>query len=299
MRVSLIVHGGAWDIPPDLIEAHKSACQAALLEGWEILSSEGHALEAVEAAIRVMEDDPALNAGTGAVLNAEGQIELDAGIMEGAGLEAGAVAAVQNIRNPISVARKVLESEYVLIVGEDAVLFAGTAGMERCSREELVVDRELKLWKTLRRGVASRSQVSHGPTGGDTVGAVAIDHRGDIAVGNSTGGRPFKHPGRVGDSPLVGCGLYADNTLGGAACTGEGEAIIRVVLAKTAVDLLKRGSPVREAAALAVEMLREKVNGRGGLIMVDCNGNVGYSFNTPAMAHAYMSEDQDEPVIGV
>lgn len=298
MKASLIVHGGAWDIPPELIEAHKSGCRAALLKGWEILHSGGHALDAVEAAIRVMEDAPGLNAGTGSALNAEGQVELDASIMEGAGLQAGAVAAVQTIKNPITLARRVLESEYIFIVGEGAVLFARGAGIEECSSEELVVERERRLWEA-QRSETTAAQGADMSLRSDTVGAVAMDRQGNIVTGNSTGGRPFKHPGRVGDSPLIGCGIYADNGLGGAACTGQGEGIIRVALAHSAVQLLKDGKPVQEAAGLAAQLLQEKVDGRGGLIMVNHQGDVGYAFNTPHMAYAYLGEDMEEPAVGI
>jgi beta-aspartyl-peptidase (threonine type) len=299
VKASLIVHGGAWDIPADLIEAHKSGCKAALLRGWEILRSGGHGLEAVERAIGELEDDPTFDAGRGSVLNVVGQIELDAAIMEGSSLHAGAVAAVQNIKNPISLARQVLESEHVFLVGGGASLFARAAGIAECSTEELLVERELRRWQALRKNPTLETRDSFGFSKGDTVGAVAMDQRGNIVVGNSTGGRPYKHPGRVGDTPLVGCGIYADNTVGGAACTGWGEAIIRVAMAKTAVDLLRDDRDAQEAALLAVRLLEERVGGLGGLIMVDRTGKVGYSFNTPKMAYAYLTEDLEQPVIGV
>jgi len=299
MPLSLIVHGGAWDIPEELVEAHESGCRAALLEGWSTLQAGGHALDAVEVAIRKMEDNPFLNAGTGSVLNSEGKAQLDASIMEGEELQAGAVAAVETIRNPISLARLVLKSENVLLVAEGAVQFARAAGMDECGREELVVEREVRLWEAWRREHGSDGQGASGLTGGDTVGAVAVDGRGNIAAGDSTGGRPFKHPGRVGDSPLIGCGIYADNSVGGAACTGWGESITRVVLAKTALDLLREGKPVQQAAALAVQLLIDRVDGRGGVIMIDATGNVGYAFNTAALACAYLTEDMSEPIAGV
>jgi beta-aspartyl-peptidase (threonine type) len=299
LKVSLIVHGGAWDIPTELIQAHKSGCKAALVKGWEVLISGGRALDAVERAIRELEDDPALNAGTGSVLNAEGQIELDASIMEGDGLRAGAVAAVQGIKNPISLARQVLESENVFLVGPGALLFARGAGVEECSQEELLVERELRLWQTRRKDAPFHSQEIYGGSKADTVGAVAIDKWGNIVAGNSSGGRPHKHPGRVGDCPVIGCGIYADNSLGGAACTGWGESIIRVAMAKSAVDLLRDDKPVQEVAVLAIQLLQEKVEGLAGLIMIDREGDIGYSFNTPRMAYAYLSEDLREPVVGV
>lgn len=299
MTLSLIVHGGAWDIPDHLVEAHKLGCRAALMAGWTTLTAGGHALDAVEVAIRVMEDDPFLNAGTGAVLNSEGQIQLDASLMDGAELMAGAVAAVGGIKNPISLARKVLESENVLLVAEGASVFAREAGLEFCAEEELIVERELRRWQAWREEKALGDRDAVEVPVGDTVGAVARDERGNIAAGDSTGGRSFKHPGRVGDSPLIGCGIYADNRVGGAACTGWGEDIIRMVLAKTAVDLTKGGHSAQEAAAMAVRLLKEDVDGRAGVIIIDHTGKVGYSFNTGAMAYAYLTEGMEDPVVGV
>jgi beta-aspartyl-peptidase (threonine type) len=299
MPLSMIVHGGAWDIPEGLVEAHESGCKAALLEGWSTLQAGGHALDAVEVAIREMEDNPDLNAGTGSVLNSEGKVQLDASIMEGDELHAGAVAAVETIKNPISLARLVLQSENVLLVAEGAVQFARAAGMDECRNEDLVVERELRLWEAWQREQGIDGQgASNGP-GADTVGAVAMDRESNVATGDSTGGKSFKHPGRVGDSPLIGCGVYADNQVGGAACTGWGESIIRVALAKTALDLLGEGKPVKEAAQLAVQSLIDRVDGRGGVIMIDATGSVGYAFNTAALACAYLREDMKEPVAGV
>jgi beta-aspartyl-peptidase (threonine type) len=299
LKPSMIVHGGAWDIPNDMVDGHKSGCRAALLLGWEVLQSGGDALEAVEVAIRAMEDDPIFDAGTGSVLNTEGEAELDASIMEGRGLEAGAVAAVKGIKNPISLARRVLDSEHVMLVGRGASLFAKELGIPECSPEELVVERELKRWGELQREKSFHPEGFFGARDRGTVGAVAIDKKGDIAAGDSTGGSPFKRPGRVGDSPLIGCGIYADNELGGVACTGWGESIIRVVLAKTAVDMLAAGGPAEGVAAQAVRLLQERVGGRGGLIMIDRHGRVGYAFNTSRMAHAHLTEGLNEPVVGV
>jgi beta-aspartyl-peptidase (threonine type) len=298
MTLSLIVHGGAWDIPKELVDEHRLACRAALLEGWAVLQAGGHALDAVERSIRSMEDNPGVNAGTGCVLNAEGRAQLDASIMEGAQLRAGAVAAVETIRNPISLARLVLDSQNVLLVAEGAVRFAREAGVEECDNESLIVERERRLWQAWRKEHELRAAGS-GARRGDTVGAVALDSRGNIAAGDSTGGRPFKHPGRVGDCPLVGCGIYADNGIGGAACTGVGEDITRVVMAKYAVDLLERGETPREAAAHAVGLLKKKVDGRGGVILVNRAGDVGFAFNTAHMAYAYLADGMEEPIVGV
>lgn len=231
-------------------------------------------------------------------MNSEGRAQLDASIMEGAGLKAGAVAAVETIKNPISLARLVLESENVFLVAQGAVQFAREAGMEECDNASLIVDEARELWEAWRRENAPQRDTTIPVARGDTVGAVALDRWGNIAAGDSTGGRPFKHPGRVGDSPLVGCGIYADNQVGGVACTGWGEGIIRVVMAKTALDLVRAGRLVHEAASLAVEILKARVDGRGGLIMVDRLGRVSYAYTTGALARAFLTEDMDEPVVG-
>jgi beta-aspartyl-peptidase (threonine type) len=171
--------------------------------------------------------------------------------------------------------------------------------MELCDPREMVVERELRLWEARRRETVVSEGGGSRAAAADTVGAVAMDSRGNLAAGNSTGGTPFKHPGRVGDSPLIGCGVYADNRLGGAACTGWGEAITRVVLAKSALDLLREIGSVQEAAAGAIRLLQERVEGRGGVILVDSHGDVGYAFNTASMAHGYLKEGMSEPLVSV
>ncbi len=287
----MIVHGGAWDIPDEEVEAHKRGCRRALLAGWEILQAGGNALDAVERAIVVMEDDPTFDAGVGSFLNAEGAVELDAGLMDGRDLNAGAVMAVSTIKNPIVLAHRVLASEYVYIVGPGASRFAREVGLEECPPEELIVERERKRWE-------ERSGTPWDIFGRGTVGAVALDRQGNIAAGTSTGGSPFKPPGRVGDSPLVGCGYYADNTAGAASSTGHGEAIIKINMAKSAVDFLRQMS-AQDAAQAAIRLLAERLDSRGGLILVDKEGEVGYAFNTPRMARACLSEGMPEPVVEV
>jgi L-asparaginase / beta-aspartyl-peptidase len=316
MPQAIIVHGGAWAIPDGLVGAHREACLAAVKAGWSALQVGGAALDAIEQAILVMEDHPDLDAGRGSFLNANGQVELDAGMMDGTTLAVGSVAAVQGVRHPISLARKVMESEHVLLVGSGAEQFAQAHGVERCPPAFLVVPRELERWNAIRanggfpvreafvsavQDVAGHAS-SLATNAGDTVGAVALDGRGNIAVGTSTGGTVFKSPGRVGDSPLVGCGYYADSQYGGASCTGWGEAIMRLVLAKSAVDRLAQSDSAartQSAARWAIHALAERVDGLGGIIMLDCCGNVGYAFNTPRMAYAYLTQGMDRPVFGI
>lgn len=291
--VALIVHAGAWNMPDEEVEGHLAGCLAAVRRGWDSLCQGGTSLEAVEESVRVMEDDSNLNAGRGSVLNMDGVVQLDASLMEGRQLAAGSVAGVQRIRNPIQLARHVLHSPHVLLIGEGAERFALESGLALCDPSELVVERELSRWRSFRRGASDRPPVVYGR---ETVGAVALDRWGDVAAGTSTGGSPNKHAGRVGDSALIGCGTYADNLRGGVSATGWGEGIIRVALAKTAVELLDehRGAP--QAAQAAVDQLRSRVGGLGGVIVVDAMGRIGCHFNTPRMARAYMSESLPEPV---
>jgi beta-aspartyl-peptidase (threonine type) len=319
--LALIVHGGAWDIPDDEVAPHLAGCRRALAAGWEALTNGRSALDAVEVAVRIMEDDPTFDAGVGSVLNRDGLVELDAAIMDGATLRSGAVAAVRGIRNPISLARRVLESEAALLVGRGAERFADTVGIERCADEDMIVPRERARWEELCRLAAYRTPDAfqrppgevaglrgivaggdHAPDQpglriqhpGDTVGAVALDRYGNLAAAVSTGGTPFKLPGRVGDTPLIGAGLYADVQTGGCASTGWGESIIKVLLAKTATDFLGAGYAPVEAARAAIERLEQRVHGLGGVILIDVRGRVGYAFNTPRMAYAYRVEGGEE-----
>lgn len=301
MTPAIIVHGGAWDIPPELHAAHLAGCRAAAQAGWAVLAAGGPALDAVEAAVRVMEDHPVFDAGCGSHLNADGFVELDAGIMDGRTLLAGAVASVKRVANPIALARRVLQdSPHVFLVGEGAERFAAAAGLPLCDPAELVVERERRLWEARRRTDAEgRTPVDSGRAAfgaADTVGAVALDAAGDLAVGNSTGGTFYKHPGRVGDTPIIGCGLYADNTMGAAACTGWGEQIMKTVLAKTAVDQIALLGNAMTAANVAIAYFRHRVDGRGGVICISPEGQIGLAHSTLYLAHAYRAAGMAEVV---
>ncbi len=295
--VSLVIHGGAWNIPQSLLDAHRNGCAAAVAAGWKVLAGGGSAVDAVEQAIRVMEADGTFDAGRGSHLNADGRVELDASIMDGRSFRCGAVAAVRKVPHPISLARKIMEeSEHILLVGEGAERFAAGAGIALCSEADLVMDRERALWKTVAADPLYRSKEAFSRQAGDTVGAVAVDREGAICVGTSTGGTLNKYPGRVGDSPLIGCGSYAENGVGGVSTTGWGEGMIKTVLAKTIVDHLARnGGDPQEAADYGINLLRTKVDGRGGVIVLNHEGSVGVSFSTPRMAYASMTERMDAP----
>ncbi|MGC1933785.1 MAG: isoaspartyl peptidase/L-asparaginase, partial [Candidatus Acidiferrales bacterium] len=229
-KFSLIVHGGAWEIPDAAAADCRVGIRRALEAGREVLANGGAAMDAVEAAIVVLEDDITFDAGIGAHLNRDGRVQLDAIVMDGATLESGAVAAVECVKNPIRLARKIMESSaHMMLVGPGAELFAAENGLPLCDPAELAIDRERMAWRQCREGNHA-SEFHFGHKHG-TVGAVARDAQGRIAAGTSTGGTCCKFPGRVGDSPLIGCGCYADAEAGGVSCTGHGEAIMKIVMA--------------------------------------------------------------------
>jgi L-asparaginase / beta-aspartyl-peptidase len=290
--IALIVHGGAWDIPDDEAPAHLAGCRRAVLAGWEVLVEGGRAVDAVEQAIVVMEDDGAFDAGRGSFLNADGVVELDASMMSGRDLAAGSVACVRNVRHPVRLARAVMDSPHVMIVGEGASRFAVAAGLPLCDPGELRCEREVERWQAFQNGRSTDI------FGGCTVGTVALDRHGDIVAATSTGGSPNKLPGRVGDSPLIGCGTYASEN-GGVSTTGWGEAMIRVTMARSTVDLLAAAGDAQTAARAAIQMLQARVGGLGGVIVLDRQGRVGCAFNTPRMARAYLTEGLSEPVVAI
>jgi len=290
MQPSLIVHGGAWDIPDDAVDACKAGCLRALHAGWTVLKNGGHALDAIEAAIIVLEDDPVFDAGYGSHLTLDGHVECDAIIMDAVTLRAGSVAGLRRVKNPIRAARAVLEKcPHMMLVSEGAEHFASQHGVSLCDPEELVSPAEREAW--LRCKEDSHAAEHHRGHEQGTVGAVALDEQGRLYAATSTGGTCCKLPGRVGDSPLIGCGCYADEETGGVSSTGYGEAIMRVVMAKTATDFLRPSSstPIRAAQA-AVQLLAKRGKGAGGLILLDKQGNPGFAFNTPRMAYGYVKD---------
>ena len=283
---ALIIHGGAGADPREGRDELRRGMRAAALAGWRVLSSDGTALDAVEAAVRALEDDPQFNAGRGSVLNRDGMVEMDASIMEGDRLQCGAVAAVPRVSNPVTLARRVLDaSRHVLLVGDGALAFARSSGIAECDPATLITDRQ-------RKRHAERAQRR---TIGGTVGAVALDRNGTIAAATSTGGTAGKAPGRVGDSALIGCGTYAESSVGGVSCTGDGEAIIRVVLGHRTLAYLKDAGDPDYAAKVAVDLLVEEGGGPGGLILIDWRGRAGHATSTRLMPVAIMSPGLAEP----
>ena len=284
----LLIHGGAWAIPDDLVDAHLNGMRNAIAAGWRILERGRSALDAAEEAVAVMEDDQAFDAGRGSFLNRDGNVQLDALIMDGATLRAGGVGCVERIANPIRAARKVLsDSPHVYFVAEGAERFAEEHGIPLCRNEDLVIPREVERLKTFQASPAGGKQdlfahtISH-----DTVGAVALDSSGNIAAATSTGGTLNKAPGRLGDSSLIGCGCYADNESAAVSTTGWGEPIMKLVLAKWAADRVASGNLPQWAADEAMNYLKVRVSGHGGIIVLDVLGRYGIAHNTPRMAWA-------------
>jgi len=276
----IIVHGGAGFLAEGQeTDSRLAGCREAAESGWRLLAAGGTALDAAEAAVTVLENNPLFNAGTGASLNADGLVELDASIMDGSRLAAGAVAAVQGIRNPVRLARKVLDDgRHVLLAGAGALRFAREAGIELCTPQALAVESQRLRW-----------QARHG-----TVGCVARDANGGFAAATSTGGLFDKLAGRVGDSALIGCGTYA-HSRGGVSCTGIGEAIIRTVLAKAAADRLADGVAAAAAARMTIDAFARATGSEAGLILIDADGGVGFAHNARNMpVCAVLGQDRIE-----
>ena len=277
-NVALAVHGGAWDIPNELLETCRRAVERALDRGWKTLKNGGSALDACEQAIIDLENEPVFDAGIGSHPNRDGKVQMDAILMNGATLKSGAAVAVERILNPIRLSRLILEkSEHMLLAGYGAEQFAVEHGIELCDPKDLITEIEAQRWTSL-----SGKAVNLG-----TVGAVALDKSGNLASGTSTGGTLFKYPGRVGDSALVGCGCYADNESAAVSTTGHGESIIKVVLSKTVNDFVAAGVPAQGAADRAIATLTKRTSGRAGLIVIDREGQVGFAFSTSHLAWAY------------
>ena len=278
---AILVHGGAWDIPAEERDAHQAGALAAARLGFDLLRDGASALDTVEAVVTLLEDDPALNAGTGSVLNRRGEAVLDASIMDGEDLRVGAVAAVRTILNPVRVARRVIDAtRQVLLVGAGAEEFARQQGFEAIQPEELVVPREVI---RLREHQARRRVVAPG----DTVGAVALDREGRIAAAGSTGGTLGKRPGRVGDTPLPGAGLYVDSRIGGVACTGWGEGIARLSMARAVLARIEAREDPQQAARALLGACWSRLGGTAGLLIVTPDARLVSAWSTPRMARGW------------
>jgi beta-aspartyl-peptidase (threonine type) len=283
----LVVHGGAWAIPDDMVEAHKKGVHNALAAGWQALEKGASALDAVEEAVVVMEDDETFDAGRGSFLNRDGKVQLDALIMDGASLRAGGVGCVERIRNAVRAARRVLEdSPHCYFVGEGAERFAAEHDIPLIDNSELVIERERRRLEDVQQQRMPSEMVNLFVTEHDTVGAIALDAEGKLAAATSTGGTLNKAPGRVGDSSLIGCGCYADE-LAAVSTTGWGEPMMKLVLGKWAVDRVHEGRTPEVIALDAMAYLKARADGHGGIILLDSQGRIGLAHNTPRMAYSY------------
>ncbi len=297
----IVVHGGAGYWPSKRQRAGLAGVRSAAKVGWQALEAGGHAKDAVESAVVALEDNPVFNAGVGSALNLAGEVETDAGIMYGEELEGAGVALVRGVRNPIKLARLVLErTDHVLIAGEGAIKLARAFGLPRA---KLAVGARLERWRWEKRAFTNgrpgllRKNLRLFRGGYlantlDTVGAVALDSHGDLCAGCSTGGLSLKIPGRIGDSAILGAGLYADNTLGAAIATGIGELAVRLGISKTVCDAM-REMPAEKAAGQSIKLAGKKV-GRGlGIIAVDRNGGIGVAHNTTHLCWAGKVRDDE------
>jgi beta-aspartyl-peptidase (threonine type) len=293
---ALVLHGGCGNISPESIteescKLYKEVMSRALDTGFLLLKAGRSSLDAVEAAIRIMEDSPLFNAGKGAVFNHDGKNELDASIMEGSNLKAGAVAAVDDIKNPITAARKVMEeSKHVLLSGEGASGFAREHGIEMADNSYFFTQRR---WKNLQDQLETEKSKESG-----TVGCVALDQYGNLAAGTSTGGMTNKLSGRIGDSPIPGAGNYANNNTCAVSATGHGEFIIRYAVAHDISALMEyRNLSLREAARQVVQEKLKKAGGDCGIIGLDKKGNIVMEFNTSGMYRGYMTSDGKKEIL--
>src|SRR5881398_2695264 len=278
-----------------MVQAHLNGVRNAIAAGWRVLDHGGTALDAVEEAVVLMEDDQAFDAGRGSFLNRDGKIQLDALIMDGSTLRAGGVGCVERIANPVRAARKILSySPHVYFVGEGAERFAQEHGIALCRNEDLIIPREIERLNAIQSGAAQKEELFAPTISHDTVGAVALDSSGNIAAATSTGGTLNKAPGRLGDSSLIGCGCYADNQSAAASTTGWGEPIMKLVLAKWAADRVASGSLPEWVAKEAINYLESRVSGHRGIILLDARGRFGITHNTPRMAWGLKTGNKEE-----
>jgi len=302
----VVVHGGAGAWEPERWKRGLAGVKEAAEAGFKVLKTGGSALDSVEAAVMCMEDNEVFNAGLGSTLALDKRIEMEASIMDGKTLNAGAVGLLKDIKNPVHLARLVMENtDHVFLVADGAEKLADLYGLER---REPLTELRLRYWRELTQKLKkgemeslpklSKLLQSHPNLfATDTVGAVSLDKNGDTAAATSTGGRALKLPGRIGDSPLIGCGTYADNSSGACSTTGIGEVAIRLVLAKTACDLMRAGKSAQQAAENCIGHVNHKITLKSsmGLITVDAKGRVGAAHNTANLCWAYMTSDIRQP----
>jgi len=299
-KVAIVIHGGAGTIPKSSLTAEKetairSALKSSVQAGYQALLDGASSTRAVAVAINVMEDSPLFNAGKGAVYNAAGKHEMDASIMEGAGLNAGAIASVTCIKNPIDLALKVMtESEHVMLMGDGAEEFARLRGFEMVEQDYFHTDFRWQQLQHIKAEEATRDQTPQDNQQDQwfsTVGAVALDRHGNLTAGTSTGGTSNKRWGRVGDSPVIGAGTYANNNSCAVSATGHGEFFIRYVVAYNICNRVELGASLAEAADAVVNDVLVKAKGEGGVIAMDRTGNITTPFNSEGMYRASVDTD--------
>lgn len=304
IHCGLVIHGGAGTISPENMTpereaAYRNILTKALVKGQTVLKTGGSSLDAVEAVINLLEDSPLFNAGKGAVFTAQGTNEMDASIMDGRTRNAGAVAGVRHIKNPISLARLVMEkSPHVMLSGEGAEIFAGLQGIDLVPQSYFFTQRR---WDALQRRIEQEGTRQSQPPGQEhgTVGAVAMDQAGNLAAGTSTGGMTYKQFGRIGDSPIIGAGTYANNQSCAVSATGYGEYFIRGVVCYDISALMEyQHMPLSEAAQEVIMKKLPVMGGNGGVIAIDAHGNIAMPFNTSGMYRGYALED-GTPVVKI
>ncbi|MBX2907554.1 MAG: isoaspartyl peptidase/L-asparaginase [Taibaiella sp.] len=290
-KIAIAIHGGAGTIlrsnmTPELQEAYEAGLKSALDAGYKILESGGTSIDAVEAAVKSLEDFPMFNAGRGAVFNHEGKHEMDAAIMYGKNMMAGAVSNITGVKNPVSLAKTIMQqSEHVMLSGEGALSFAKEKGLAFEDEEYFFTEQRYIQWQEALKD--DRIQLDHTEKKFGTVGAVALDMHGDLAAATSTGGMTNKKYSRIGDSPIIGAGTYANNNTCAISCTGHGEYFIRSVVAHDISCLMEyAGKSLREATDLVVMDKLVKTGGEGGLVAVDRHGNIAMLFNSEGMYRA-------------
>jgi beta-aspartyl-peptidase (threonine type) len=301
----IVVHGGAGTWRTERKSAGLAGVKEAARAGFDVLRTGGSALDAVESAVIEMENNELFNAGHGSTLTVDKRIEMEASIMDGKALNAGAVGLLKNIKNPIRLARIVMEAtDHVFVTGEGAEKLAELFNLETANPfTELRVRYWRELKQKLMRGELDylpklHELITSNPDIFDlgTVGAVALDKDENVAAATSTGGFSLKFPGRIGDSPLIGCGTYADNEAGASSTTGIGEIAIKLVLAKSACDFMQKGKTAQEAAESSIKLVNRRMKGGSmGLITVDMAGRIGAAHNSPNLCWAYMTTKTDQP----
>lgn len=313
-RIGFVIHGGAGvirrgNLSPEREKLYRAKLREAVLAGYSVLKQGKSGLDAVEVAVRILEDSPLFNAGKGSVFTADGKNELDAAVMDGKTLNAGAVAGLRRVKNPITLARAIMEkSPHVMMIGTGAEEFGREMNLGFVPESYFRTERR---WKALQRRIEREKQKSKGKAVSaaelrsdafdryGTVGAVALDRFGNVAAGTSTGGMTYKKYGRVGDVPVIGAGTYADNRTCAVSATGHGEYFIRLNVAKDISALMEyKGLSVQQAADQVIHKKLQGLGGDGGVIAIDKNGNIGVSFNSEGMYRAYIDKE-GKPVVEI